>query len=116
MAWRPTTSEVTPDSFEEAVSNHKLIVLHFWAGWNQYDRQIDAVLAEIESEYEGRVFFGSVDADHHGHWKRCREFGIVNLPAIASFANGKYIETIIGMRSKEVLSKKLKEWTVAAGV
>ena len=77
---------------------------------------MDAAFEEIESDYEGRVFFGSIDADEQGHWQRCREFRVLNLPAIASFANGKHIETVIGMRSKKELSKKIKEWIIAATV
>ena len=114
--WRPTTSEVSPDSFDEAVSNHRLVVLHFWAAWNEYDKQMDADLEEVESEYKNRVFFW---INRHGpswHWQRCRELGILNLPAIACFANGKHMQTVIGMRSKQELSKKIKEWIMAARV
>lgn len=114
MEWRPTTPEVSPDGFDEVISSHRMILLHFWAGWNQYDRGMDAALAEIRSEYEGQVFFGSVDSDHHGHWQKCRELGILNLPAITFFADGKHIETMIGMRPKEELSKKIREWIIAS--
>lgn len=114
VTWKPTTSELSPDSFDETISNHRLAVLHFWAHWNEYDKQMDVTLGEIEAEYDGRVFFGSVDADRDGHWQKCRELGIVNLPAIASFANGKHIETLIGMRTKEELTNKMKEWITAA--
>ena len=114
MTWKPTTFEVSPDSFDETISNHRLAVLHFWARWNEYDKQMDVTLGEIEAEYDGRVFFGSVDADQDGHWQRCRELGILNLPAIASFANGTHMETLIGMRTKEELSNKMKAWITAA--
>lgn len=116
MTWRPTTSEVLPQSFDKAISNHRLVVLHFWAGWNEYDKRMAEALEEIEAEYKGRVFFGSVNTDHRGHWQRCKDLGILNLPALASFANGKHMERVIGMKAKEELSKKMKEWIIAAQV
>jgi len=114
MRWRPTTNEVLPKSFGEIVSNHQLIVFHFWASWNAYDRHMDAALATLQYEYEGRIFFGSVDADNQENWQLCRELGVVNLPALAFFANGKHLETVIGMRPKENLSQKMEKWTIAS--
>jgi len=116
VTWKPTTPEVLPDSFADSISNHRLAVLHFWAAWNEYDKQTDAALGDIESQYQDRVFFGSVDTDHFGNWQRCRALGILNLPAIAFFANGKHIETLIGIRPKEELSNKIQEWIIAAGI
>lgn len=109
-----STTDVSSDSFEEVVSKHRLVVLHFRASWNEYDKQMDSVFEEIESEHAGRIFFGSVDTDDQNHWQRCKQLRLLNLLAIVSFANGEHMETLIGVRTKEEMSKKIEEWWVAA--
>jgi len=114
VTWKPTTSEVSPQSFGEVVANHKLAVFHFWASWNMVDKKMDEALREIETEHRDHAFFGSVDTECEGHWQKCRDLGVLNLPALACFINGEHVETVIGMRSKKYLSSKVKEWLIAA--
>lgn len=75
---------------------------------------MDEALREIETEHQDHAFFGAVDADCEGHWQKCRELRVLNLPALACFINGKHVETVIGVRSKKYLSNKIKEWLIAA--
>lgn len=116
MTWKPTSIEVTSQSFDDVISKHKLAVIHFWAEWNAYDLQMDRVLKQIQTEYHGYAFFGAVDVDVEGHLQRCKDLRVVNVPAIASFVNGKHFETVIGLLSTERLRVKMTEWLIAAGI
>ena len=79
-----------------------------------YDKKMDEALREIETKHKDQAYFGSVDADCEGHWQKCRELGVLNLPALACFINGEHVETVIGMPSKKYLSNKISEWLIAA--
>jgi len=108
--WKPSTTEVRPDEFGKVIADRSLTVFHFWASWNTYDKTMDQILCEIADEYEGRVFIGSIDADQKENWFRCNELRILNLPAVASFINGRHHETIIGLSDREFWSRKVQEW------
>ena len=114
MNWKPSTTEVLPDAFGEVIAGHNIAVFHFWASWNSYDVAMDQRLCEIADAYKGQIFIGSIDADDEENWARCKELRILNLPAIASFVNGRHFETIIGLPSKELLNSKVQEWFNAA--
>jgi thioredoxin 1 len=108
--WNPSSIPVRPDEFGEVIADHDVAVFHFWASWNTYDKTMDQILSEIAAEYKGRIFIGSIDADEPENWTRCKELRVLNLPAVASFINGKHHETIIGLNSREFWSRKVEEW------
>mgnify|MGYP006148829499 CR=1 FL=1 len=54
------SSDTTPSSrtasadgaaFAEAVGGHPVLVVHFWAVWDVYDRTMDAVLTKVAGEF-----------------------------------------------------------------
>ena len=110
MNWKPSTINLLPEEFVEVVAKHKVAVFHIWAAWNAYDKLMDAALRKTASEYKSRIFLGSINADEPGHMQRCKELGVVNLPAIASFVNGMHVETIIGLQSNEDLNSRFRKW------
>jgi thioredoxin-like negative regulator of GroEL len=112
--WHPSTIRISPESFAQIVNEQKLIVLHFWAGWNMYDQLMDRILEEIVPQYSDRIFFGAVDVDCPGHAQRCLDLRIVNVPALVVFVHGRHIETILGMRSQEDIRRRLEEWLAVA--
>jgi len=75
---------------------------------------MDIRLGKIAAKYGHQIFLGSIDADDPGHWQMCRELGVLNLPALVSFVNGKHFETLIGLRSEEDLDSKLQAWLNSA--
>ena len=110
MTWKPSTLEVLPQNFDAIVEAHAVAVFHFWAEWNQYDTLMDEVLQDIVKVFQARVFVGSVDVADPANWERCRSLGILNLPALVSFVQGKHFQTLIGMRSRSELNAKIEEW------
>ncbi len=113
--WNPSTTKVPADKFGKVITEHEIAVFHFWASWNAYDKTMDQILCEIADEYKGRIFIGSIDADEPENWPRCKELRILNLPAVASFIDGKHHETIIGLNSREFWSHKVQEWLYSYG-
>jgi len=98
---------VTAADLPTVLAGNPVVVLHFWAAWNGYDRRFDLTLAAIRREFEGRAVFRSIDIDEPELVPFCRACAVVNVPALGFFARGERVETVIGMRSGDELRAKL---------
>jgi len=114
VSWQPSTTKVLPDGFGEVIARHNVAIFHFYASWNRYDVTIDRQLCEIADVYKNQIFVGSIDIDDEKNWERCKELRILNLPAIATFVNGRHFETVLGLSSKESLIRHVQQWLNAA--
>src|SRR3954452_1929545 len=94
--WQPPSPPVTAANLAVTLSSNRVVVIHFWAGWNGYDRPYAATLAGIESEFQGQITFQSAVVDDPELWPFYRECEVLNVPALGLFVRGKHVKTIIG--------------------
>ena len=96
--------KITKDNFEEEVLKSDIPVLvDFYATWCGPCSMLSPVLAEIASEYEGKVKVGKVDTDEEADL--AMKYQISMIPAVLVFKNGEHVGTSIGFKSKEELVK-----------
>jgi thioredoxin 1 len=82
-------------NFDEAVSAAPLALIDFWASWCGPCRMVAPVIEQIAREYEGRVLVGKVDVDEAS--SLASRFGIMSVPTIILFQNGKEVERKVGV-------------------
>lgn len=85
-----------------------IVVIHFWAEWNLYDIEQRENLSRVDPNYAYDVRFGAVDIDDSKCWDLAKALK-VKVPALVYYQDGKHIETVIGLCSKESIETKLNQ-------
>lgn len=95
---------VTDASFESDVLGSDLPVLvDFWAEWCGPCKMIAPVLAEIATEYEGKIKVCKMDVD--ANTETAPKFGIRGIPTLMIFKGGNAEATKVGALSKAQLAE-----------
>lgn len=85
-------------SFETAIAGEQLVLVDFWATWCGPCRMIAPVIEEIAAEFDGKAVVGKVDVDAEPGL--AQRFGVMSIPTLIVFKNGKAVEQAVGARGK----------------
>ena len=98
----------TDANFKKEVLESDLPTLvDFWASWCGPCKMIAPHIDELAKEYAGKMKFGKVDVDANS--KVATNYGIMSIPTIIFFKNGKVLNQIVGAVSKLDLKRKIEE-------
>lgn len=99
--------EFTDKNFSEEVLKSKVPVLvDFWAPWCGPCRMQGPIIEELEKDYAGKaVKIGKLNVDENGDI--AQKYGVMSIPTLLLFKDGKIIEQMVGVQSKESLKSKL---------
>ena len=95
---------VTKDNFEEEVLRSALPVLvDFWAVWCGPCQMLAPVVAQIAEEQKGKIKVCKINVDEEP--ALAGAFGVMSIPTVLLFRDGKPVASSIGYRPKEDLEK-----------
>ncbi len=98
---------ITAENFEREVLQSKVPVLvDFWATWCGPCRMIAHAIAKIAEKYEGQVKVCKIDVDTQP--QLAAQFGIVSIPTVKVFRDGKVAGSLVGLRSQAELEALLR--------
>jgi thioredoxin 1 len=103
-----STLHFTDANFKKEVLESTLPTLvDFWASWCGPCKMIAPHIDELAKEYVGKMKIGKVDVDANS--KVATEYGIMSIPTIIFFKNGKVLNQINGAVSKLDLKRNIEE-------
>lgn len=98
--------KLTDDTFEQEVLKQDIPVLvDFWAAWCQPCKMVRPLVEEIAKEYAGKIKVGEMNVDENSYVPG--QFGIMSIPTLMIFKDGKPVQTMVGVQSKDVFKKNI---------
>ena len=93
-------------NFKKEVLESKVPVLvDFWASWCGPCRMMAPIIEDLAEDYDGTAKIGKLSTEENP--AITGEYGIISIPTMIIFKDGKPAEQIIGVVPKEAIAKKL---------
>jgi len=100
---------VNDENFKQEVLESDLPTLvDFWADWCMPCRMVAPVVEEIAREYQGKLKVCKLNVDEARN--TASNYGIMSIPTLAIFKNGKVADKIVGALPKTELEKAIKPY------
>jgi thioredoxin 1 len=81
------------------------VLVDFWAEWCGPCRMVAPFVEELAREYAGKVVVAKMDTDANPQTPM--KYGIMGIPTLIIFKDGKEAERIVGAVPKAMIAKKL---------
>jgi thioredoxin 1 len=93
--------QITDADFDQVVNSGKPVLVDFWAPWCGPCRLIGPIVEQLAPSYEGRAIIGKLNVDENP--EVAQKLGVVSIPTLMMFKNGKLVDRMVGAAPKPVL-------------
>ncbi len=100
---------IDDQTFANEVENDKAgtVLVDFWAPWCGPCKMLAPILDEVDEEIGDKVKIGKINVDENPEVPG--RFGILSIPTLILFKDGKQVNKIVGLQSKEQLIEWINE-------
>jgi thioredoxin 1 len=97
--------ELSDASFSETIKKYPDVVVDCWAPWCGPCRFVSPIVEELARDYAGKIVFGKLNVDENPIV--ARQYGIMSIPTLLVFKDGKLADQIVGAMPKRMLEARI---------
>jgi len=101
-----TVKHLTSESFEAQIAASRVAIVDFWADWCGPCKRLAPIFEEAAEALQGEVNFYKVNVDEER--ELTLSFGIMSIPTMIIFKDGKLSAAVTGLKSKEEIIELVK--------
>ena len=94
--------EIRNNEFKSEIEDG-IVLVDFYAKWCGPCRMISPLLEQLHEEYNGKVKFVKVDIDVNQ--EVAQEYGVMSIPNLFIFKDGKIADQMLGFKPKTTLQQ-----------
>ncbi|MCL6632091.1 MAG: thioredoxin [Alicyclobacillus herbarius] len=102
---RMATVKVTDQNFQSVIQGEKPVLVDFWAEWCGPCRMMAPVLEDLAKDQADRLVVAKLNVDENP--ATAGAFGIMSIPTMILFKNGKPVKQLVGYMPKSQLLSQL---------
>ncbi|MFA5102316.1 MAG: thioredoxin [Candidatus Thermoplasmatota archaeon] len=106
--WPDTPIHLLDADIDENIRKFPTIVIDCWAPWCGPCRMIGPIVEELAKDMQGKIVFGKLNVDENP--QTSMKYGIMSIPTMLVFKNGKLVDRVVGAMPKEMLLQKLRPY------
>ena len=95
----------TNTSFDELLTDGKLVIVDFWATWCGPCRMLSPLLDEVEEEMADKITVVKVNVDDAD--EIAMRYRIMSIPTLLFFKDGQLVDKSVGAMPKSALVEKI---------
>ena len=100
--------EFTDQNFDqEVLKSDKPVFVDFWAPWCGPCQVMGPIIEELAQEMGDKAKIGKINVDEHS--EIASKFGIMSIPTMKIFKNGKIVKEFVGVQAKDILKEELEK-------
>ena len=100
-------TELDGTGFDHFTQTSNVAVVDVWAPWCGPCRMVSPIVDRLSGRYAGRVAFGKLNSDDHS--EKAGALGIMSIPTLLFFKQGKLVDRIVGAYPEEVIDEHIRK-------
>ncbi len=98
--------EIRSKEWQDKVLSAKTpVIVDFWAPWCPWCMKLMPVFEAVSEQYSGKLIFAKVNVEEDQDIARAN--GVMGIPVLKIFCNGRNVGELVGYMPKEKLVKEL---------